>query len=175
MFKYTTPWQVLCATLEPRVQVRVGAPFPDSCQGEWGGRGGWTGCEMLGGEGCWCDAACTADGDVAVGELLSQGGSAGVWAYGDHHCVAAGLCPSLHWWGSRGSHSTQGAALASGHAWDPGAYLGPVPSWQSCPRAVHTRLCPLQGVVLRSRWRGLCLSPTVKQALLSLPEAQSCR
>lgn len=25
MFKYTTPWQVLCATLEPRVQVRVGA------------------------------------------------------------------------------------------------------------------------------------------------------
>lgn len=25
MFKYTSPWQVLCATLEPRVQVRVGA------------------------------------------------------------------------------------------------------------------------------------------------------
>lgn len=130
MFKSSSPWQVLCATLEPRVEMRVGAlvvlsPFPASCQGEWGGRGGWTGCGMLGGERCWHDAVCTVMGMWQMGTCYPKGavlgyrpqGITNVWLHlSAHLCTGGGpadLTPP------RGQHWHQIMPGIPGHIWNP--------------------------------------------------------
>lgn len=67
--------------------------------------------------------------------------------------------------------------------WDPRGHSGqrgPGPArWQSCPvpalgcAHIRTRRRVWCSPVPRGRWRGLCLSPTVKQAPRSLPETHS--
>lgn len=185
MFKYTPPWQVLCATLEPRAQVRAGSlpvtPAPPRPRGGSRGRGGGTG--MLGGKG---GAAAGGHAQVKMwqpGLLLVTRG----WCWGQDPQGTTAVQPRVSARLQAGGGPTE---LAPGWAqggqrrcWDPRGHSGqrgPSPArWQSCPvpalgcAHIRTRRRVWCSPVPRGRWRGLCLSPTVKQAPRSLPETHS--
>lgn len=194
MFKYTPPWQVLCATLEPRAQVRLGSllviPAPPCPRGGSGGWGGWA-------PGCWeeRDAAAVLAGTRrgrcgSLGSCLSQGDSAGVTdPWGPPLCSRGSLPTS-----SRGGGPTELGLVGVPQSWAQGGqrwcWDPRVHSGQRGPGSARSQSCPVPAPgcahirarcrvwcspVLRGRWRGLCLSPRVKQAPRSLPETHSHR
>lgn len=192
MFKYTPPWQVLCATLEPRAQVRAGSlpvtPAPPRPRGGSRGRGGGTG--ILRGKG---GAAAGGHAQVKMwqpGLLLVTRGWC--WGQGPQGTTAVQPRVSAHLQAGGGPRLGSGRAVpvlgSQGSFWATGPRPCPLAELPGASPGLCTHPHPPQGVVLARAPRplawtlsqphgktGTALPPGNAQPPVAAPEAPSPR